>query len=68
MARIPLGLGPSLHQLRSRSLCLVRRLHSYYGLVRRDLLGLTWAGLAPADRASFAWRLRLFDRLVGASE
>ena len=22
------------------------------------LLGLTWAGLAPADRASFAWRLR----------
>jgi hypothetical protein len=29
MARIPLGLGPSLHQLRSRSLCLVRRLHSY---------------------------------------
>ena len=25
MARIPLGLGPSLHQLRSRSLCLVRR-------------------------------------------
>jgi hypothetical protein len=34
MARISLGLGPSLHQLRSRSLCLVRRLHSYYGLVR----------------------------------
>src|SRR3984893_6476967 len=30
-----------------------------------DLLGLTWAGLAPADRASFAWRLRLFDHLVG---
>ena len=27
-------------------------------------LGLTWAGLAPADRASFAWRLPLFDRLV----
>src|ERR1700738_663222 len=26
MARIPLGLGPSLHQLRSRSLCLVRPL------------------------------------------
>jgi hypothetical protein len=22
------------------------------------LLSLTWAGLAPADRASFAWRLR----------
>src|SRR5947209_20505569 len=34
IARIPLGLGPSLHQLRRRSLCLVRRLHSYYGLVR----------------------------------
>jgi hypothetical protein len=27
---------------------------------------LTWAGLAPADRASFAWRLPLFDHLVGA--
>src|ERR1700732_1959201 len=34
MARIRLGLGPSLHQLRSGSLRLVRRLHSYYGLVR----------------------------------
>jgi hypothetical protein len=29
-------------------------------------LGLTWAGLAPADRASFAWRLLSFDHLVGA--
>jgi hypothetical protein len=29
------------------------------------LLSLTWAGLAPADRASFAWRLPLFDHLVG---
>jgi hypothetical protein len=28
--------------------------------------GLTWAGLAPADRASFAWRLLSFDHLVGA--
>src|SRR5258705_8488560 len=28
-----------------------------------DLLGLTWAGLAPADRASFAWRLHLLDHL-----
>src|SRR5258705_6754383 len=27
-------------------------------------LGLTWAGLAPADHASFAWRLPLFDHLV----
>src|ERR1700737_4875837 len=33
-----------------------------------DLLGLTWAGLAPADRARFAWRLPLLDHLVGASE
>jgi hypothetical protein len=31
-------------------------------------LGLTWAGLAPADRASFAWRLPLFDHLVGDRE
>src|SRR5215475_10653441 len=22
--------------------------------------GLTWAGLAPADRASFGWRLRIY--------
>ena len=26
---------------------------------------LTWAGLAPADRASFCWRLRLCDHLIG---
>jgi hypothetical protein len=32
------------------------------------LLGLTWAGLAPADRASFAWRLPSFDHLVGGDE
>src|ERR1700730_16578972 len=31
-------------------------------------LGLTWAGLAPADRASFAWRLPSLDHLVGAGE
>jgi hypothetical protein len=30
------------------------------------LQGLTWAGLAPADRASFAWRLPLLDHLVGS--
>src|ERR1700738_2505015 len=30
--------------------------------------GLTWAGLAPADRPSFACRLPLFDHLVGAGE
>ena len=29
-----------------------------------DLLGLTWAGLAPADRASFTWRLPSFDHLI----
>jgi hypothetical protein len=33
--------------------------------VRYDL---TWAGLAPADRASFCWRLLSFDHLVGARE
>src|SRR5437016_12221828 len=31
-------------------------------------LGLTWAGLAPADRRSFAWRLLSFDHLVGAQQ
>ena len=30
--------------------------------------GLTWVGLAPADRASFAWRLPSLDHLVGAGE
>jgi hypothetical protein len=30
--------------------------------------GLTWAGLAPADRASFAWRLPSFDHLIRAGE
>jgi hypothetical protein len=30
--------------------------------------GFTWAGLAPADRASFTWRLPLFDHLVGTGE
>jgi hypothetical protein len=30
--------------------------------------GLTWVGLAPTDRASFAWRLPSFDHLVGAGE
>ena len=32
------------------------------------LLGLTWAGLAPADRASFAWRLPSFNHLIGDCE
>jgi len=30
--------------------------------------GLTWTGLSPADRASFAWRLPSFDHLVGERE
>jgi hypothetical protein len=30
--------------------------------------GLTWVGLAPTDRASFAWRLPSFNHLVGAGE
>src|SRR5262249_29379997 len=30
--------------------------------------GLAWVGLAPTDRASFAWRLPSFDHLVGAGE
>src|SRR5215813_4361872 len=30
--------------------------------------GLTWVGLAPTDRASFAWRLPSLDHLVGAGE
>jgi hypothetical protein len=33
--------------------------------VRYDL---TCAGLAPADRASFAWRLPSLDHLVGAAK
>src|SRR5579863_8030896 len=32
--RIPLGLGPSLHQLRHGALRFVRWLHRYYGLAR----------------------------------
>src|SRR5215467_3895839 len=34
LARVPLGLRPWLHRLRSGLLRLVRRLHSYYGGVR----------------------------------
>jgi len=30
--------------------------------------GLTWVGLSPTNRASFAWRLPSFDHLVGAGE
>src|ERR1700730_1491124 len=37
-------------------------------LATKRTLPLTWAGLAPADRSSFAWRLPLLDHLVGARE
>src|SRR6266852_3804988 len=49
--------------LRVRHRCRLTQ-HSLPG----GLLGLTWAGLAPADRASFAWRLPSFDHLVGAQQ
>jgi hypothetical protein len=32
------------------------------------LLGITWTGLAPADRASFCWRLPSLDHLVGTQQ
>src|SRR5262245_3606991 len=32
------------------------------------LLDLTWTGLSPVDRTSFAWRLPSFDHLVGSGE
>jgi hypothetical protein len=47
--------------LRVRHCCRLTQ-HSLPG----GLLGLTWAGLAPADRASFAWRLPSLDHLVSA--
>src|SRR5438105_11984817 len=44
----------------TQSLCTLRG-RRYLRLTQHSLpgglLGLTWAGLAPADRASFAWRL-----------
>jgi hypothetical protein len=46
----------------------VRRVRLVQHSLPDGLLGLTWAGLAPADRASFAWRLRSFNDLVGARE
>src|SRR5262245_23748474 len=54
------------HQLCTLRVRRCRRLtqHSLPG----GLLDLTWAGLAPADRASFAWRLPSFDHLVGAQQ
>jgi hypothetical protein len=76
-AHIPAQAGPANSSFRgslphpTHPLCTLRvrrrrRLtqHSLPG----DLLGLTWAGLAPADRASFAWRLPLLDHLVGTTK
>src|SRR2546428_8304615 len=45
MARIPLGLGPSLHQLRSRSLCLVRRLQDQNSLGLLSTPEQHWQGV-----------------------
>ena len=55
-ARIPLGLGPWLPRLRSGPLRLVRRLHSYYGLVR-----------LPASVHHRLWLLAFPMRTLGAS-
>src|ERR1700730_14769877 len=49
--------------LRVRHCCRLTQ-HSLPG----GLLGLTWAGLAPADRASFAGAFPSFDHLVGERE
>src|SRR6266446_8352862 len=55
----------------TQSLCTLR-VRRHRRLTQHSLpggsLGLTWAGLAPADRASFAWRLPSFDHLVGGDE
>src|SRR5947209_17842763 len=55
------SLPHPMHPLRTLRVRRHRRLtqHSLPG----GLLGLTWAGLAPADRASFAWRLLSLDHL-----
>ena len=53
----------------TQSLCTLR-VRRHRRLTQHSLpggsLGLTWAGLAPADRASFAWRLLSLDHLVGS--
>jgi hypothetical protein len=54
--------APSLPQL----FCADAAYPSVLWFNRGGLLGLTWAGLAPADHASLAWRLRSLDHLVGA--
>jgi hypothetical protein len=65
----PGGRGSITHPTQPLCTLRVRRYrrltqHSLPG----DLLGLTWAGLAPADRASFARRLPLLNHLVGERE
>src|ERR1700674_5538143 len=66
--------GPSLtHRVGSpRSIGALRKVHSPWMLTVSDRarfaelqLWNTRAGLAPADRASFAWRLPSFDHHVG---
>ena len=59
MARIPLGLGPSLHQLRSRSLCLVRGLHSYYGSGFQRLLTIAFRPALRFDVRYLIWEVSL---------
>src|SRR4029077_2920182 len=53
----------------TQPLCTLR-VRRYRRLTQHSLPGgsldLTWAGLAPADRASFCWRLPSLDHLVGA--
>src|SRR5438093_9480192 len=60
------SLPHPMHPLRTLRVRRHRRLtqHSLPG----GLLGLTWAGLAPADRPSFAWRLLSLDHLIGAGK
>src|SRR5215831_5212892 len=52
----------------TQQLCTLRVRH-YCRLTQHSLpggrYGLTRAGLAPADRASFRWRLQLVDHLIG---
>ena len=59
MTRIPLGLGPSLHQLRSRSLCLVRGLHSYYGSGFQRLLTIAFRPALRFDVRYLIWEVSL---------
>jgi ABC-type uncharacterized transport system substrate-binding protein len=57
---------PRLKMRVKSKMCMIG--HRAGGRSRKASLGITWAGLAPADRASFTWRLPSFDHLVGAGE